>query len=74
MVSSALLVTRSSHPLATVPRAARSIATPEVIEARLAELRDLGVPARYHPADLRQRTQIADLIATNRTMAAWISW
>ena len=37
-------------------------AAPETIEARLAELRDLGVQARYHGADLRQPAQIADLV------------
>lgn len=37
-----------------------------VIEARLSELRDLGIRARHHPADLRHPTQIADLIETTR--------
>jgi 3-hydroxybutyrate dehydrogenase len=41
-------------------------AAPEVIEARLAELRDQGIRARYHPADLRQPTQIAELIETTQ--------
>jgi 3-hydroxybutyrate dehydrogenase len=37
-------------------------AAPEVIEARLTELRDLGVRAHYHGADLRQPAEIAELI------------
>ncbi len=37
-------------------------AAAEVIEARLAELRALGVRAQYHGADLRQPAQIAELI------------
>jgi 3-hydroxybutyrate dehydrogenase len=37
-------------------------ASAEAIEARLAELRSLGVRAQYHGADLRQPTQIAELI------------
>ena len=37
-----------------------------MIEARLSELRDLGVRARYHGADLRQPGQIADLVETTR--------
>jgi 3-hydroxybutyrate dehydrogenase len=41
-------------------------APPETIDARLAELRALGVRARYHGADLRHPTQIADLIRTTR--------
>jgi 3-hydroxybutyrate dehydrogenase len=41
-------------------------APPEVIAARLAELRDLGVRARYHGADLRQPNQIAELVETTR--------
>jgi 3-hydroxybutyrate dehydrogenase len=41
-------------------------AAAEVIEARLAELRDLGVRARYHGADLRQPAQIADLIESTQ--------
>jgi 3-hydroxybutyrate dehydrogenase len=41
-------------------------ATPEIIETRLSELRNLGVRARHHSADLRQPAQIADLIATTR--------
>ncbi|HEY4040645.1 MAG TPA: SDR family NAD(P)-dependent oxidoreductase [Rhodopila sp.] len=41
-------------------------AAAEVIAARLAELRDLGVRARYHPADLRDPAQIADLIASTQ--------
>src|SRR3978361_1883935 len=36
----------------------------DVIDARLAELRELGVRARYHPAALRQPAQIAELIET----------
>ena len=39
-------------------------ASPEVIADRLAELRGLGVRARYHGADLRQPVQIAELIET----------
>jgi 3-hydroxybutyrate dehydrogenase len=39
---------------------------PEAIEARLSELHDLGVRARYHGADLRQPIQIADLIETTQ--------
>jgi 3-hydroxybutyrate dehydrogenase len=42
-------------------------AAANVVEARLAELRDLGVRARYHGADLRQPAQIADLIETTQT-------
>jgi 3-hydroxybutyrate dehydrogenase len=38
----------------------------ETIEARLTELRDLGVRARYHGADLRQPGQIAELIETTQ--------
>jgi 3-hydroxybutyrate dehydrogenase len=41
-------------------------AEPDVIEARLSELRDLGVRARYHSADLRQPGQIATLVETTR--------
>jgi 3-hydroxybutyrate dehydrogenase len=41
-------------------------AAPEVIEARLSEIRDLGVSARYHPADLRQPEQIGDLVETTQ--------
>jgi 3-hydroxybutyrate dehydrogenase len=41
-------------------------AAPEIIEARLAELRALGVRACYHPADLREPAQIAGLIETTR--------
>jgi 3-hydroxybutyrate dehydrogenase len=41
-------------------------AEPEVVEGRLAELRGLGVRARYHGADLRQPAQIADMIETTR--------
>ncbi|WP_428484110.1 SDR family NAD(P)-dependent oxidoreductase [Rhodopila sp.] len=40
--------------------------TAEAIEARLAELRALGVHARYHPADLRHPAQIGDLIETTQ--------
>lgn len=39
-------------------------ASQEVIEARLTQLQALGIRARYHPADLRQPAQIADLIET----------
>lgn len=35
---------------------------PDVIEQRVEELRALGVRARYHGADLRQPSEIADLI------------
>ena len=38
----------------------------DVIAARLTELQDLGVNARYHPADLRQPAQIADMIETTQ--------
>ncbi len=38
----------------------------DVIEARLAEIRALGVRARYHPADLRKPEQIADLISSTQ--------
>jgi 3-hydroxybutyrate dehydrogenase len=38
----------------------------ETVEARLNELRALGVRARYHGADLRQPTQVADMIETTR--------
>ncbi len=38
----------------------------ETIDARLTELRNLGVRARYHAADLRQPAQIADMIATTQ--------
>ena len=41
-------------------------AAPDVVEARLSELRDLGVRARYHGADLRQPSQIAELIETTQ--------
>ena len=41
-------------------------APPEHIDARLAELRDLGIRARHHPADLRHPAQIADLIGTTQ--------
>ncbi len=41
-------------------------AAAEVIEARLGELRALGVRARYHGADLRQPAQIAELIETTQ--------
>ena len=41
-------------------------AAAEVIEARLAELRALGVRAQYHGADLRQPAQIAELIETTQ--------
>jgi 3-hydroxybutyrate dehydrogenase len=42
-------------------------AAPEGIEARVSELRDLGVRARYHGADLRQPGQIAELIDTTQS-------
>jgi len=41
-------------------------ASTEVVSGRLAELRALGVRARYHGADLRQPTQITELIETTR--------
>ncbi len=41
-------------------------AAPEIIEARLSEIQALGVRVRYHPADLREPVQIADLIETTR--------
>jgi 3-hydroxybutyrate dehydrogenase len=41
-------------------------AAAEVIEARLKDLRDLGVRARYHPADLRLPAQIVDLIESTQ--------
>jgi 3-hydroxybutyrate dehydrogenase len=41
-------------------------AAPDVIEARLSELRHLGVRARYHGADLRQPGQIAALVETTQ--------
>lgn len=41
-------------------------ATADVVEARLNDLRALGVRARYHGADLRQPSQIADLIETTQ--------
>jgi 3-hydroxybutyrate dehydrogenase len=39
-------------------------ASADVIEARLAELHNLGIRARYHGADLRQPAQIVNLIET----------
>src|ERR1700760_1845916 len=42
------------------------LAGPELIEARLADLRALGVRARYHGADLRQPAEIADMIETTQ--------
>jgi 3-hydroxybutyrate dehydrogenase len=39
---------------------------PETIESRLAELRDLGIRARHHPADLRDPAQITNLIETTQ--------
>jgi 3-hydroxybutyrate dehydrogenase len=42
------------------------LAAPEVVEARLSEVRDLGVRALYHGADLRQPAEIADLIETTQ--------
>lgn len=42
-------------------------ASADIIDARLAELRELGVRARYHGADLRQPAQIADLIETTQS-------
>jgi 3-hydroxybutyrate dehydrogenase len=41
-------------------------AAPEIIEARLKDLRDLGARARYHPADLRHPAQIVDLIESTQ--------
>jgi 3-hydroxybutyrate dehydrogenase len=41
-------------------------AAAEVIEARLTELRGMGVQARYHAADLRQPAQIEDLIKSTQ--------
>lgn len=41
-------------------------AAPETVQARLSEIRDLGVRARYHGADLRHPAQIDDLIETTR--------
>ena len=41
-------------------------AAADVIEARLGEIRDLGVRARHHPADLRQPDQIAELITSTQ--------
>ncbi|MBS0644047.1 MAG: SDR family NAD(P)-dependent oxidoreductase [Proteobacteria bacterium] len=38
----------------------------DIIEACLAEIRALGVRARYHPADLRDPAQIADLISSTQ--------
>ncbi|MFO1023611.1 MAG: SDR family NAD(P)-dependent oxidoreductase [Acetobacteraceae bacterium] len=38
----------------------------DIIEARIAEIRALGVRARYHPADLRDPAQIADLISSTQ--------
>ncbi len=38
----------------------------EMIDARLADLAAVGIRARYHPADLRQPAQIADLIGTTQ--------
>ncbi len=40
-------------------------AAPDVVDARLGELRTLGVRARYHAADLRDPRQIADLITAS---------
>jgi 3-hydroxybutyrate dehydrogenase len=40
-------------------------AATDIIEGRLAELTALGVSARYHPADLRDPAQIADLITSS---------
>ena len=40
--------------------------TDQVVAGRLAELRELGVRARYHAADLRHPAQIADLIESTR--------
>lgn len=42
-----------------------AFARPETIDARIAELQDMGVRAQYHPADLRQ-PQIADMIDTTQ--------
>lgn len=41
-------------------------ASADIIEARIAEIRALGVRARYHPADLRDPAQIADLISSTQ--------
>jgi len=41
-------------------------ASADVIDARLAELHGMGVRAQYHPADLRDPAQIADLIEGTR--------
>lgn len=41
-------------------------AAQEVIDARLNELRDMGVRARYHSADLRKPQQIADMIESTQ--------
>jgi 3-hydroxybutyrate dehydrogenase len=41
-------------------------APPEVIDARLNELRELGARARYHPADLRDPAQIADMVTSTQ--------
>jgi NAD(P)-dependent dehydrogenase (short-subunit alcohol dehydrogenase family) len=50
-------------------------AAPEVIEARLFELRTLGVRARYDGADLRQPPQIAELIETaQHAHGVWTFW
>ncbi|HBK05361.1 MAG TPA: beta-D-hydroxybutyrate dehydrogenase [Acetobacteraceae bacterium] len=38
----------------------------DVIDARLNELREMGVRARYHPADLRIPVQIADMVASTQ--------
>lgn len=41
-------------------------AAQDVIDARLNELRDMGVRARYHSADLRKPQQIADMIESTQ--------
>ena len=41
-------------------------AAQDVIDARLNELRDMGVRARYHSADLRKPQQIADMIGSTQ--------
>ncbi|MEA2740543.1 MAG: 3-hydroxybutyrate dehydrogenase [Acetobacteraceae bacterium] len=41
-------------------------AAPEFVDDRVAALRDRGVAARYHGADLRQPAQIADLVESTQ--------
>jgi 3-hydroxybutyrate dehydrogenase len=38
----------------------------ETIDSRLTELRGMGVRARYHPADLREPEQIANMVASTQ--------